>query len=172
MKKLRSEYVAALPLCIKLSVQHSLPAEILKNCVVQAIAKIEEKANEAKNENEAYASCSVDYEFNGEKESACFLARLKEDFYDDSAAAGDVPVSVRDSEATKKERIRALRLSISDYLSKIERAAHAGAENPLFVADDIAAWAVLVQSETKELAKLDPKMVEKWKKIHESFLAI
>ena len=179
MKKLRPEYVASVAQNIQLIAIRSilgpdceLPPSTLNNCCAQVVDELEKEANDLENKNYRYVFASTRYEYNGKVGWAYFCARIKEDFYDDSAATLDVPVSVRGSEARKKERIRALRLSISDYLSKIERAAHGGAENPLFVADDIAAWAALVQSETKELAKLDPKMVEKWKKIHESFLAI
>lgn len=62
---------------------------------------------------------------------------------------------------TKEERIRVLRLSISDRLSKIaEYASMFKSSNPLFVIDDIVASALMAQSETKELMELDPALVK------------
>ena len=62
---------------------------------------------------------------------------------------------------TKEERIRALRLSISDYLSKIGIAAQSSKNgNPLFEIDKIVRFALAAQSETKELAAIDPSLEE------------
>lgn len=173
MKKLRPEFVAAMAQTIESSApDRDLPFETIKECCEQGIKRLESAANDPKNGNAQSVLIFVDYDQDGKLGMAFFNARIKEDFFDESTVAGDVSAPVRAAEASKEERIRALRLSISDYLSKIERAAQGGRTcgNPLFVADDIVAWAARVQLETKELAKLDPKMVEKWKEIHESFL--
>ena len=172
MKKLCSEYMANMAQSICLAAGCDVPAETIKKCCVRAVGRLEREANDPKNRNNAYVFVLVSFDCDGKERTTHFCARIDKDFFDDSTGAGDVPASVRAAEASKEERIRALRLSISDYLSKIERAAQGGRTcgNPLFVADDIVAWAARVQLETKELAKLDPKMVEKWKEIHESFL--
>lgn len=61
---------------------------------------------------------------------------------------------------TKEERIRTLRLSISDRLSNIEKRASMCGSNPLFAIDDIVALALCAQAETKELAELLPNLVK------------
>lgn len=172
MKKLRPEFVAAMAQIVRFSADDEITLETIKKCCDQGIKRLENAANSNEYENGDSVLIFVDYDRNGKEGVAYFNARIKEDFFDESTVAGDVSAPVRAAEASKEERIRALRLSISDYLSKIERAAQGGRTcgNPLFVADDIVAWAARVQLETKELAKLDPKMVEKWKEIHESFL--
>ena len=107
----------------------------------------------------------VDYDRNGKEGVAYFNARIKEDFFDDSTGAGDVSAPVRAAEASKEERIRALRLSISDYLSKIEIAAQLSKKrNPLFEIDKIVRFALAAQSETKELAAIDPSLEEEVRK--------
>lgn len=173
MKKLRPEFVAAMAQIVRFSADGEITLETIKKCCDQGIKRLENAANSNEYENGESVLIFVDYDRNGKEGVAYFNARIKEDFFDDSTGAGDVPAPVRAAEVSKEERIRALRLSISDYLSKIEGAAHSGRDcgHALSVADDIAVWASRVQAETKELAKLDPKMVERWKKIHESFLS-
>ena len=174
MKKLRPEFVAAMAQTIQASSPNcELTYDTIRECCEQGIKRLESAANDPKNGNAQSVLIFVDYDQDGKLGMAFFNARIKEDFFDESTVAGDVSAPVRAAEASKEERIRALRLSISDYLSKIESAAHIGRDcgHALSVADDFFAWASRVQAETKELAILDPKMVERWKKIHESFLS-
>lgn len=169
MKKLRPEFVAAMAQTIELSApDRDLPFETIKECCEQGIKRLESAANDPKNGNAQSVLIFVDYDQNGKLGMAFFNARIKEDFFDESTVAGDVPAPVRAAEASKEERIRALRLSISDYLSKIETLAQLSKNgNPLFEIDKIARFALAAQTETKELAAIDPSLEEEVRKFRE-----
>lgn len=165
MKKLRPEFVAAMAQIVRFSADGGIALETIKKCCDQGIKRLENAANSKEYENGESILIFVDYDSNGKEGVAYFNARIKEDFFDDSTGAGDVSAPVRAAEASKEERIRALRLSISDYLSKIEIAAQLSKKrNPLFEIDKIVRFALAAQSETKELAAIDPSLEEEVRK--------
>lgn len=87
MKKLRPEFVAAMAQIIRLSADGEITLETIKKCCDQGIKRLENAANSNEYENGESILIFVDYDRNGKEGFAYFNARIKEDFYEDSAQA-------------------------------------------------------------------------------------
>lgn len=87
MKKLRPEFVAAMAQIIRLSADGEITLETIKKCCDQGIKRLENAANSNEYENGESVLIFVDYDRNGKEGVAYFNARIKEDFYEDSAPA-------------------------------------------------------------------------------------
>lgn len=87
MKKLRPEFVAAMAQIIRLSADGEITLETIKKCCDQGIKSLENAANSNEYENDESILIFVDYDRNGKEGFAYFNARIKEDFYEDSAPA-------------------------------------------------------------------------------------
>lgn len=87
MKKLRPEFVAAMAQIIRLSADGEITLETIKKCCDQGIKRLENAANSNEYENDESILIFVDYDRNGKEGFAYFNARIKEDFYEDSAPA-------------------------------------------------------------------------------------
>lgn len=87
MKKLRPEFVAAMAQIVRLSADGEITLETIKKCCDQGIKRLENAANSNEYENGESILIFVDYDRNGKEGFAYFNARIKEDFYEDSASA-------------------------------------------------------------------------------------
>lgn len=87
MKKLRPEFVATMAQIIRFSADGEITLETIKKCCDQGIKKLEKEANNNEYENDESILIFVDYDRNGKEGFAYFNARIKEDFYEDSAPA-------------------------------------------------------------------------------------
>lgn len=87
MKKLRPEFVAAMAQIVRLSADGEITLETIKKCCDQGIKRLENAANSNEYENGESVLIFVDYDRNGKEGFAYFNARIKEDFYEDSAPA-------------------------------------------------------------------------------------
>ena len=87
MKKLRPEFVAAMAQIVRLSADGEITLETIKKCCDQGIKRLENAANSNEYENGESILIFVDYDHNGKEGFAYFNARIKEDFYEDSASA-------------------------------------------------------------------------------------
>lgn len=87
MKKLRPEFVAAMAQIIRLSADGEITLETIKKCCDQGIKRLENAANSNEYENDESILIFVDYDRNGKEGFTFFNARIKEDFYEDSAPA-------------------------------------------------------------------------------------
>lgn len=85
MKKLRPEFVAAMAQIIRLSADGEITLETIKECCDQGIKRLENAANSNEYENDESILIFVNYDRNGKEGVAYFNARIKEDFYEDSA---------------------------------------------------------------------------------------
>lgn len=87
MKKLRPEFVAAMAQIVRFSADGEITLETIKKCCDQGIKRLENAANSNEYENGESVLIFVDYDRNGKEGVAYFNARIKEDFYEDSAQA-------------------------------------------------------------------------------------
>ena len=87
MKKLRPEFVAAMAQIVRFSADGEITLETIKKCCDQGIKRLENAANSNEYENGESVLIFVDYDRNGKEGVAYFNARIKEDFYEDSAPA-------------------------------------------------------------------------------------
>lgn len=87
MKKLRPEFVAAMAQIVRFSADGEITLETIKKCCDQGIKRLENAANSNEYENGESVLIFVDYDRNGKEGFAYFNARIKEDFYEDSAQA-------------------------------------------------------------------------------------
>lgn len=87
MKKLRPEFVAAMAQIVRFSADAEITLETIKKCCDQGIKRLENAANSNEYENGESVLIFVDYDRNGKEGVAYFNARIKEDFYEDSAPA-------------------------------------------------------------------------------------
>lgn len=87
MKKLRPEFVAAMAQIIRLSADGEITLETIKKCCDQGIKRLENAVNSNEYENDESILIFVNYDRNGKEGVAYFNARIKEDFYEDSAPA-------------------------------------------------------------------------------------
>lgn len=87
MKKLRPEFVATMAQIIQLSSDEKLSLETIKECCQRGIKRLEDEANSNEYEDGESILIFVDYDRNGKEGFAYFNARIKEDFYEDSAPA-------------------------------------------------------------------------------------
>lgn len=87
MKKLRPEFVAAMAQIVRFSADGEITLETIKKCCDQGIKRLENAANSNEYENDESILIFVDYDRNGKEGVAYFNARIKEDFYEDSAPA-------------------------------------------------------------------------------------
>lgn len=85
MKKLRPEFVAAMAQIVRFSADGEITLETIKKCCDQGIKRLENAANSNEYENGESVLIFVDYDRNGKEGVAYFNARIKEDFYEDSA---------------------------------------------------------------------------------------
>lgn len=85
MKKLRPEFVAAMAQIVCFSADGEITLETIKKCCDQGIKRLENAANSNEYENGESILIFVDYDRNGKEGVAYFNARIKEDFYEDSA---------------------------------------------------------------------------------------
>ena len=85
MKKLRPEFVAAMAQIIRLSADGEITLETIKECCDQGIKRLENAVNSNEYENDESILIFVNYDRNGKEGVAYFNARIKEDFYEDSA---------------------------------------------------------------------------------------
>lgn len=88
MKKLRPEFVAAMAQTIQASSPNcELTYDTIRECCEQGIKRLESAANDPKNGNAQSVLIFVDYDLDGKLGMCFFNARIKEDFYEDSAPA-------------------------------------------------------------------------------------
>lgn len=85
MKKLRPEFVAAMAQIVCFSADGEITLETIKKCCDQGIKRLENAANSNEYENDESILIFVNYDRNGKEGVAYFNARIKEDFYEDSA---------------------------------------------------------------------------------------
>lgn len=88
MKKLRPEFVAAMAQTIQASSPNcELTYDTIRECCEQGIKRLESAANDPKSGNAQSVLIFVDYDLDGKLGMCFFNARIKEDFYEDSAPA-------------------------------------------------------------------------------------
>lgn len=124
MKKLRPEFVAAMAQTIQASSPNcELTYDTIRECCEQGIKRLESAANDPKNGNAQSVLIFVDYDLDGKLGMCFFNARIKEDFYEDSApapvkklAAKNLKILCREPTNTLRSRTRLSKNTESSFL--------------------------------------------------------